>query len=143
MPTVRTDPRFRAVHYFYRALERIDIIDTISISLRIALLKGSGIRSKSAVLRKHPRFRSLAHFFIRSRSILYKSSYCLAIVLFQEMMRLKSYTIYPSDPNLRNLPRLDSTVSTVEFCARPTNFRVSIQITARFFYASTYCNEFC
>ena len=108
MPTVRTDPRFRAVHYFYRALERIDITDTISISLLMALLKGSGIRSKLAVLHKHPRFRSLVHFFIRSRSVLYKSSYCLANVLFEEMMRLKSYTIYPSDPNWRNLPRLDS-----------------------------------
>ena len=34
-------------------------------------------------------------------------------------------------------------VSTSEFCARPANFRVSIQITARLFYASTYWNEFC
>ena len=108
MPTVKTDPRLRAVHYFYRALERIDITDTISISLLMALLKGSGIRSKLAVLRKHPRFRSLVHFFFRSHFILYKSTYCFANVLSQEMMHLKSYTIYPSDPNRRHLPRLDS-----------------------------------
>ena len=108
MPTVKTNPRLRAVHYFYRALERIDITDTISISLLMALLKGSGIRSKLAVLRKHPRVRSLVHFFFRSHFILYTSTYCFANVLSQEMMHLKSYTIYPSDPNWRHLPRLDS-----------------------------------
>ena len=80
MPTVRTDPRLRAVHYFYLALERIDITDTIAIFLLMALLKGQGIRSKLAVLRKHPRFRFLVHFFFRSRSILYKSAYCFANV---------------------------------------------------------------
>ena len=108
MPTVKTDPRLRAVHYFYCALERIDITDTISISLLMALLKGSGILSKLAVLRKHPRFRSLVHFFFRSHFILYTSTYCFANVLSQEMMHLKSYTIYPSDPNRLHLPRLDS-----------------------------------
>ena len=94
MPTVKTDPRLRAVHYFYCALERIDITDTISISLLMALLKGLGIRSKLAVLRKHPRFRSLVHFFFRSHFILYTSTYCFANVLSQEMMHLKPYTIY-------------------------------------------------
>ena len=108
MQTVKTDPRLRAMHYFYRALERIDITDTISISLLMALLKGSWIRSKLAVLRKHPRFRSLVHFFFCSHFILYKSTYFSANVLSQEKVLLKSYTIYPSDPNGRHLPRLDS-----------------------------------
>ena len=49
----------------------------------MVLLKGSGIRTKLAVLRKHPRFRSLVHFFLRSLSSLYKSNHCLANVLTQ------------------------------------------------------------
>ena len=34
--------------------------------------------------------------------------HCFANVLSQEMMHLKSYTIYPSDPNRLHLPQLDS-----------------------------------
>ena len=54
MPTVKTDPHLHFVHYFYCALERIYITDTISIFLLMALLKGLGNSSKLAVLSKHP-----------------------------------------------------------------------------------------
>ena len=111
MQTVKTDPLSCAVHYYYHALEWNNISDTISISLLMALVKGSGIHSKLAVLHKHPQFHnfcSLVHFFFPSHFILYKSTYCFTNILSQEMTHLKSYTIYPSDPNWRHLPWLDS-----------------------------------
>lgn len=113
MPTVRKEPRAQSEAHslFYKHFERVQVGDIMSVAWIVLLMNKMKSVRRLLHLRRinYPRFKIMARFVLKYQSSLMLSTMMLSSTLHEEALREKSYSIFPSDPDWRSKPRLDST----------------------------------
>lgn len=113
MPTERKElrPLEQKYPYFYKHLERMQILDMISISwLVVLMIKKEGHRRLLRLHRmNHPRLHMMAMFLFRRQKNLMLSALFLSSAFLSEFLCKKSDVIFPTNPDWRCQPKLDST----------------------------------
>ena len=103
MPTERKElrPLEQKYPYFYKHLERMQILDMISISWLVVLM----IKKEGHLLRlhrmNHPRLHMMAMFLFRRQKNLILSALFLSSAFHSEFLHTKSYVIFLTNPDWR------------------------------------------